>query len=439
VHKRAVLPRLIGAGHRPETRLRINPWYVAASGATPPASYTTVDLSGLVPEGTREVRMQVSVTGTGTAGACVLSFRDASTTRSSDAQLTTRGEWTDQAVHDVDVPLSPDRTFAWKGSATNVTVTMKPRSLLLGVQGRATTAAVEVVDMAIPTTPGTPTVTPGLNSATLAFSASTDNVGVARYLVYSSADAYTDPVGMGTSGPITVPVVGGSPVSFKVAAVDTSGNVSAAKSAASTAVTPTTSGAVAFFADNFTRADNLTAVGNGWTQAATLLGVIGKQVALTGSGATAVTTVAVAPTALLTADQFAQMDVTAVSPNPTVSHPRLNLRYAVNGASYDTYSGYYNPPTNVWTISKVVAGTTTVLVAGTATVLGTYSASPAAGSTSHAKLVLAGSNLSMVIDGVTQAVATDTSITSAYRAGVMYTSVAATDTTGIHIDNFRAA
>lgn len=121
-------------------------------------------------------------------------------------------------------------------------------------------------DNSAPTTPGTPTATAGAASATLTFTASTDNVGVTGYRAYASSDAFALPVATGTSSPLNVPnLTPAAAVSFRVTAVDAAGNESA-KSGTSNAVTPT-----GFFVnDTFTDTAGklLTAhtpeVGGGW-------------------------------------------------------------------------------------------------------------------------------------------------------------------------------
>lgn len=110
-------------------------------------------------------------------------------------------------------------------------------------------------DTTAPTVPGTPTATAGVNSASVAFAASTDAVGVAGYRVYSSSDGYTAVAATGATSPITVgSLAAGTQVTFKVAAYDAAGNVSA-QSAASNSVTPTAPAAGAIASDDFNRAD----------------------------------------------------------------------------------------------------------------------------------------------------------------------------------------
>lgn len=99
----------------------------------------------------------------------------------------------------------------------------------LSATSSAVTATPAVpADTTPPTVPGTPTAAAALVSATVTFTASTDAVGVTGYRVYSSADNYVSVVATGTSSPITVSGLNAATsYTFKVAAVDAAGNVSA--------------------------------------------------------------------------------------------------------------------------------------------------------------------------------------------------------------------
>jgi hypothetical protein len=95
-------------------------------------------------------------------------------------------------------------------------------------------------DTTPPTVPGTPTAVAGNASATVTFTASTDDTAVTGYEVYSSADGYTAVAASGSASPITVTgLTNGTAYTFKVRAGDAAGNHSA-QSAASNSVTPTT-------------------------------------------------------------------------------------------------------------------------------------------------------------------------------------------------------
>jgi lysophospholipase L1-like esterase len=108
----------------------------------------------------------------------------------------------------------------------------------LGIPNYAT-APVTQADTTAPTVPGTPTATAGATSATVSFVTSQDNVAVSDYLVYTSTDNYAASVATATTSPITVNgLTAGVAQTFKVAARDAAGNVSA-MSAASNSVTPT--------------------------------------------------------------------------------------------------------------------------------------------------------------------------------------------------------
>lgn len=108
-------------------------------------------------------------------------------------------------------------------------------------------------DTHVPTTPTGVSATPGDASASVAFTGSTDAVAVVGYRVYSSADGYLTPVGVGASSPINVTgLTNGVAVQFKIAAYNAAGNESA-KSSASSSVTP--QGVIT--SDSFNRADGL--------------------------------------------------------------------------------------------------------------------------------------------------------------------------------------
>ncbi|MBY4225555.1 fibronectin type III domain-containing protein [Rhodococcus fascians] len=92
-------------------------------------------------------------------------------------------------------------------------------------------------DTQAPTVPGTPVATAGDASNSVAFAASSDNLLVVGYRVYSSADGYVTPVATGATSPIVAPATNGTAVTYQVAAYDAAGNQSA-KSPASNSVTP---------------------------------------------------------------------------------------------------------------------------------------------------------------------------------------------------------
>ncbi|AMS03930.1 minor tail protein [Gordonia phage UmaThurman] len=98
---------------------------------------------------------------------------------------------------------------------------------------------VQVPDLDAPSVPSGVSAAPVAGAAIVSFTASTDNVGVDEYRVYSSADGYTAVIATGASSPITAPSPNGVAASFRVDAVDAAGNASA-KSSASNSVTPQT-------------------------------------------------------------------------------------------------------------------------------------------------------------------------------------------------------
>lgn len=242
VHSRAVLPRLIGSEHRNEVLQRFNPYYKIVNAVTPPATFTTVSLAAVVPDNTTEVMMKVIVVGKGTAGANTVSWRESTTGRSSDAQISSRGEWTDTMVYDVLVPLSPDRSFQWKGDA-GLTVTLVPRAVKMSVIARAfdatgVTPPVVVTppaDVSAPTTPGTPVASLSGSTVTVTTSGSTDAVGVTEYRWRRGATTLAPTAGT-TLTDAAAPA--GSASTYTVAAADAAGNVSAYSSASNAITVP---------------------------------------------------------------------------------------------------------------------------------------------------------------------------------------------------------
>lgn len=97
--------------------------------------------------------------------------------------------------------------------------------LLTGATGVAYTGRPETTDLTAPTAPGTPTVSNlAATSLTLTWAASTDNVGVAGYRVYNSANAL-----LATVSATTANITGLAPstaYTFYVKAFDAAGNVS---------------------------------------------------------------------------------------------------------------------------------------------------------------------------------------------------------------------
>lgn len=104
-------------------------------------------------------------------------------------------------------------------------------------------------------------------------------------------------------------------------------------------------------------------------------------------------------------------------------------------ASPSYYVGRYEQASQKWVLYRVNTGTFTTLGSSAVQAL-------TVGSTYHLALDLVGSNIRLVVDGVTQASVTDASpIAAAGRAGVMLgfgaSLTTVSDTTGMHLDDFR--
>jgi hypothetical protein len=97
------------------------------------------------------------------------------------------------------------------------------------------------------------------------------------------------------------------------------------------------------------------------------------------------------------------------------------------------YMARYNVSAGYWELRKDVNGG--------GTLLGSYTATPTVGQTYNVALDMKGSTIRMLVDGVERVSVTDTSITAAGRAGTRLgsggTGTSPTDTTGMHLDNFR--
>jgi BNR repeat-containing family member len=371
IHARTNLPRQGSRTVRPDITHRHNPWYKVFTAQAASTSWQTVDLSTVVPRGTREVRLKVTATGTGTAGPCTLSFREGGTTRRSDEDFTVLGEWAFPWTQTVPVPLSPNRTFEWKGSATNTTVSALLAATVMGTVGRTTgaptTAGPAIPDVTPPSKPGTPTASATGLTVTVTTTGSTDNVGVTGYDWYRTSataqGAVTVKAGSTVGSTFTdTNLPDAIPVTYTVQAKDQAGNLSA-MSTASASVTPT---ARLSGADTFNRADAAT-TGNGWVSSHSSLGwtfpIAGNAVTL--AGATGTTAYDIAPGTAATADQYMEIDVTARGGSSS-SDPSALVRYANvtadgNGGNADGYFGRYSPSAGAWQLYKVVAGAVTAL------------------------------------------------------------------------------
>lgn len=190
-------------------------------------------------------------------------------------------------------------------------------------------------DNIAPTVPGTPTATAGSGSVSLAFAASTDNVGVVGYRVYSSVDGYVAVAATGTASPITVTSANGTAVSFQVAAYDAAANQSA-KSAASNSVTPVatpdttppttpgtptaTAGAGSATATTSGSTDNVGVVGYRWYRSGTLVsGASPVTATFTDTGLTAGTAVSYTVEAVDAASNVSTRSAASNSVTPTAA------------------------------------------------------------------------------------------------------------------------
>jgi hypothetical protein len=104
----------------------------------------------------------------------------------------------------------------------------------------------------------------------------------------------------------------------------------------------------------------------------------------------------------------------------------------LTGTTY--YSARYQTSDNTWRLIKTVAGTDTSL--------GSAAATLTPGSTYRVRLDMTGSALALSVNGTSLVTATDAAITatggSGLQLGVNGSSSTVTNTTGLHLDNFRA-
>lgn len=113
--------------------------------------------------------------------------------------------------------------------------------------------------------------------------------------------------------------------------------------------------------------------------------------------------------------------------------PMLCLRVQTAANTY--YFARYVFASTLWQIGKVVTGTTTAPVGST------FTQTLVAGNTYHVKFTATGTALVLNIDGTDQISTTDSSISTAGKAGLRIQTAGSgqSDTTGIHIDNFTAS
>ena len=319
---------------------------------------------------------------------------------------------------------------------------VRVRAMNAAGAGTASTSvqATIAADTTAPTTPGTPTATAGVGSATLTFTASTDAVGVTGYKVYSSFDAYASPIGTGTASPVTVTgLTPGVGVTFKVSAYDAAGNESS-KSSASGSVTPTNY----FINDTFTGTAG-TALTAHTPESGGTWGSIGwswtNNFQLTAGGGVYPTAQACQALNLATppsADYVTAVDATWAAPIPQ-QWAQLYSRALIATAGGFTYYELRWFPTNVttaglielWKYNNYNAG-------GTKTLIGTAALVPTSGVTYRMSLSCIGTAIVAKVGSTTISV-TDSSITAAGYAGVGCNGWTPDGTgVGLTLDNFTA-
>lgn len=293
-------------------------------------------------------------------------------------------------------------------------------------------------DTTAPTAPGTPTATAGTNSASVAFSPATDNIAVTGYRVYSSADSYTAQVASGTSSPITVgSLTAGTPLTFKVAAVDAAGNVSP-QTAASNSVTPTAppAGGAAFVTDTFTGTDGtaITAhtgeTGATWTKHPSFTGtpeLVSNRLRYASSTSGLVLASGTPADINYTVEADVYFPAVPTTQNIGVSarvDPTVNTQYTVR----------YIASGDLFRFDRITGGTTLTL--------GSVVAGAAAGATRHIKLrpAATGGGMTASVDGVDITITTADTVplTSPGRVGVFGNNTSSA-TTGVLLDNFTAS
>jgi hypothetical protein len=308
--------------------------------------------------------------------------------------------------------------------------------------GTASTAVeaayVVTADTTAPTTPGTPTATATSTGASVAFTASTDNVAVAGYRVYSSADAFAAPIATGTASPISVSLASGS-YTLKVSAYDAAGNESAL-SAASNAVSPI----ALFVRDTFTGAVStaITArspeVGGAWSTVGwafqnTFRIRTSAGQAYPTNGVDLAINLATPPSA----DYTVAADVTWVSPFPSGQVASLYSRAQIStDGKYTYYELRWAGSTNTLTLLRyfeVVGGS------GTQVTLGTFTLAPTNMVAVRLSLSTIGTSITAAVNGVTRITATDSAVTAAGYPG-FGTNGWYVDTSGAgaYFDNFTA-
>jgi hypothetical protein len=328
--------------------------------------------------------------------------------------------------------------FYWSANTSDITVTFvsAPAAGTSNVVLGWTAAIIGSADGVAPTTPGTPTATAGTAQNALTWTASTDTVGVVGYRVYRS-DAPTTILGTASSNSYTdATAVPGTAYTYKVAAYDAAGNMSA-KSAASNSVTAAAA-AAPFVTDSFTMA-------NGGLTSHT--GETGATWAKNGAYATTASAFSIANNRAYssgttsayyyasgtpsTADYAVEGDIYVAS---LLTGTSCGIAGRMDTAAATAYVMRYAVSSAQWQIVKLVANTSTTLASYVP------AAPPTVGGSTHIKLVMAGTTLTGLIDGAAVLSASDASITAAGKAGLAHTgAVSASATTGLHIDNLVAA
>jgi hypothetical protein len=124
---------------------------------------------------------------------------------------------------------------------------------------------------------------------------------------------------------------------------------------------------------------------------------------------------------------------TALAVKTLVAGDALGVVGRLDPATGAYYSARFQTSDNTWRILRTAGGTDTSLASAAATLSG--------GQTYRLRFDLIGTALSLTVDGVVVASATDATITTVGKAGLQLgvngVSATVTDSTGMHADNFR--
>lgn len=184
------------------------------------------------------------------------------------------------------------------------------------------------------------------------------------------------------------------------------------------------------FADDFTRADTTGNAGNGWLSSSSTHTVVvtGNQLATTATSTGTYWGFQDA-TKPVTADQYAQAQVTAFPGVSTTPHPSVAVRYIPQTGANPVAGVYYarwNPTGTRWELYKTLGATVTLI----ASVVDT---APTVGYT--IRLEARGDLLTLKVGGVTKVTGTDTEVPDGYRCGVGFRRTAVGDLS-MRVDNF---